>query len=291
MNFSFMTVSFPVDEETLQEMKAVCAQSYQSDGVHYESILNLPTAQNYEAKGFFVLVYNDENDQLVGFASAIDLMGFNTFEWSIVVSPMYRMIGLGDAIYQVVRDGLAARESNGDLALMMEGIESGAAFLQKRNYVYSFSEATLQVAAEETALPAHMTIRPFSLNDTEALVKVLTGAFGDTVEEAQDLIAFNAQTEGLLLWVAEVDDKVVGTVTTRKEGEAQWISALAVHPKAGRQGIGTALLNSVKQLAFTGGEKVVLLDVEIENNQALAVYEKAGFTKSAQVDYFAYHPK
>lgn len=52
MNFSFMTVSFPVDGETYNEMKALCEEVHHADGVHYESILNLPTAQNSEVTGF-----------------------------------------------------------------------------------------------------------------------------------------------------------------------------------------------------------------------------------------------
>lgn len=291
MNFSFMTVSFPIDAETLAEIKDVCAQAYEADAVHYESILNVPVAQNYDAQGFFVLVYNDESDQLVGVASAIDMMGLNTYEWTIVVAPMYRQIGLGDAIYNVVRDGLKVRGSNGELALMMEGVGQGRQFLEQRHYAYSFSEATLEVPAEAVVLPAHIKVRPFASNDTDALVAVFSEAFGDTLEEAQDLIDFNAETEGLELWVAEVVGAVVGTVTTRKEGDAQWISALAVHPNAAGQGVGTALLQFVKDMAFTAGEKVVMLDVEIENDRALSVYEKAGFTKSAQIDYFAYAPR
>ncbi|MFF5994131.1 GNAT family N-acetyltransferase [Lysinibacillus sp. KU-BSD001] len=288
MNFSFMTVSFPVDAETLREMKGLCEEAYKTDGVHYESILNLPNAQNYEASGFFVLVYNDEDNQLVGLASAIDLLGLNTYEWSIVVLPMYRQIGLGDAVYQVVREGLEVRGADGELALMMEGVVSGKAFLEKRGYVYSFSEATLEARAEKVETRDNVTIRPFKLTDTEALVDIFCEAFGDLQEEALELITFNSQTEGLVLWVAEENGTVVGTVTTRKEGDAHWVTALAVHPTYGGRGIGTELLNSVKQFAFSGGEQFVLLDVELDNNQALAVYQKAGFSKSAQVDYFAF---
>ena len=288
MNFSFMTVSFPVDGETYSEMKALCEEAHQADGVHYESILNLPTARNSEASGFFVLVYNDEEDRLVGLASAIDLLGLNTFEWSIVVSPMYRRIGLGDAVYNVLREGLEVRGADGELALMMEGEESGLAFLTKRGYVYSFSEATLEARPVQTEERPGLTIRPFASQDTEDLADIFIEAFGDMREEALELIAFNTQTEGLVLWVAEEAGKVVGTVTTRKEGDAQWITAFAVHPAEGGRGIGTAILNFVKMLAFKQGEKRVLLDVELENSHALTVYEKAGFSKSAQVDYFAY---
>ena len=291
MNFSFMTVSFPVDVETYNEMKTLCEEANQVDGVHYEAILNLPHAQHDQASGFFVLVYNDTNDQLVGLAGAIDLMGFNTFEWSILVSPMYRRIGLGDAIYKVLQEGLEVRGSDGELALMMEGITCGRVFLEKRGYLYSFSEATLEAHAEQVEKRQGLTIRPFASKDTEELIEVFCEAFGDMREEAQDLIAFNTHTEGLVLWVAVENDAVVGTVTTRKEGDAQWVTALAVHPKYSGRGIGTALLNSVKQLAFNGQEKRVLLDVELENNRALVVYEKAGFYKCAQVDYFAFSRK
>lgn len=288
MNFSFMTVSFPVDRETYSEMKALCEEVHHADKVHYESILNLPTAQNSEVSGFFVLVYNDEDDRLVGLASAIDLLGLNTFEWSIIVSPMYRRIGIGDAIYHVLREGLEVRGAEGELALMMEGVESGLVFLEKHGYVYSFSEATLEARAEQSESHPGLKIRPFAAKDTESLVDIFSEAFGDLREEALELIHFNTHTEGLVLWVAEEDGNIIGTVTTRKEGEAQWITAFAVHPDAGGRGIGTAILCFVKQLAFQNGEKHVLLDVELENDRALAVYKKAGFSKAAQVDYFAY---
>ena len=291
MNFSFMTVSFPVDLETYNEMKALCQEAYKVDGVHYESILNLPHAQNYEAIGFFILVYNDEDDRLVGLASAIDLIGLNTFEWSILVSPMYRRIGLGDAIYNVLQEGREARGAAGELALMMEGVSCGRAFLEKHGYVYSFSEATLEAHAEQVEIRQGLTIRPFASKDTEELIEVFCEAFGDMREEARDLITFNTHNEELVLWVAIENDAVVGTVTTRKEGDAQWVTVLAVHPKYGGRGIGTALLNSVKKLAFDGGEKHVLLDVELDNNRALVIYEKAGFCKCAQVDYFAFSGK
>ena len=256
MNFSFMTVSFPVDIETYNEMKALCEEAHKADGVHYESILNLPNARNDKASGFFIVVYNDVDDQLVGLASAIDLMGLNTFEWSIVVSPMYRRIGLGDTIYNVLQEGLEVRGSDGELALMMEGVSSGRTFLEKRGYVYSFSEATLQARAEQVEIRQGLTIRPFASKDTEELIGIFCEAFGDMREEAQDLITFNTHTEALVLWVAVENDTVVGTVTTRKEGDTQWVTALAVHPKYGGRGIGTALLNSVKQLAFNGEEKM-----------------------------------
>ena len=88
------------------------------------------------------------------------------------------------------------------------------------------------------------------------------------------------------MWTAEIDGNVVGTVTTRKEGEVEWVTAFAVAPNKQGQGIGTQILNLVKDYTVRNGEKTILLDVEIENSSALRVYEKAGFIKSTQLDYY-----
>ena len=288
MNFSAITVSFPVDEETYAELTTLCKEATQTDGACYHTVLNLPIAKSYESKGFYVLVYNDDEDKLVGAASAVDLMGLDTYEWSMLVAPMYRQLGIGDALLNVLREGMATRGADGELAIMVESSNYGREFLQSRGYVYSFSEATFEAKAEVAALRADLVIRQFQSKDTEALVDIFSGAFGDMREESLELIHFNTTTAGLILWVAEQAGEVVGTVTTRKEGEVQWITAFAVAPNMQGQGIGTSLLNWVKDIALRGGEKTILLDVEVENDQALAVYEKAGFMKSSQVDYFVY---
>lgn len=288
MNFSVMTTSFPVDDITYDEIVQLCNSSFEIDAVHYDGVLNLSVAKDYDAHGFFVLLYNDTEDALVGVASAIDLMGFNTFEWSILVHPMYRNIGLGETLYNTVQKGLQVRGANGQLALMMENKKSyGKTFLQNHSFAYSFSEATLEAKAEASNWPSNITIRPYNATDTAALVDVLVEAFGDENEEALDLIEYNANHEELKLWVAELNGEVIGTVTTRKEGDSQWITALAVHPKAERQGVGSALIYSVKHRAYLQDEHFVKLDVELMNDRALNIYNKTGFMKVAQIDYFA----
>lgn len=289
MNFSFMTVSFPVDEMTFNEMVQLCDESFIADQVHYNKILNIPSAMNYEAIGFFVLAYHDESDRLVGMASAVDLIGLNTYEWSILVHPMYRKMGIGNILYEVTQQALKDRQSAGDLALMMEKERSfNKQFVERKGYSYSFSEVTLETRAQFAEVPADFCMRPFEQRDTEILAETFQLAFGDTEEEAFDLIDFNSTDERLRMWTAERNGQVVGTVTTRKEGEAQWITAFAVHPKFGRQGNGTAILQFVKNFAASNGEKLILLDVELENKQALSVYEKVGFSKSEQIDYYHY---
>lgn len=287
MNFSFMTVSFPVDEMTYNEMVQLCDESYVKDQVRYNKILNVANAMNYEASGFFVLAYHDESDQLVGMTSAIDLIGLNTYEWSMLVHPMFRKLGVGTQLYELTQKSLKARQSAGELALLMEQESSfNKQFLQSKGYNYSFSEVTLEAHAEFTEVPINFTMRPFEPTDSKRLVETFMQAFGDTEEEAIDLINFNTTDERLSMWTAERNGEVVGTVTTRKEGNVQLITAFAVHPQFERQGNGTAILQFIKNYAASNGEKLIVLDVELDNIQALSVYEKVGFRKTEQVDYY-----
>lgn len=288
MNFSIMTISFPMDELTRQELQQLCNESIETDRVQYDAILNISLATDYEAKGFIVLAYDDEADRLIGAASAIDLMGLYTFEWSLLVHPMYRGIGLGTALYNRLQQELEVRNAAGQLALMMaQKGEVGQRFLQHRNFAYSFSEASLLAQAQQSQWPQSIEIREFQEGDTSSLIDVFKDAFGDDDQEALELIQYNASNEELRLWVALLDQEVIGTVTTRRTEDAEWITALAVHSRMTGQGIGTALIDKVKQLAFEEGLASVKLDVELENERALAIYEKTGFIISSQVDYFA----
>lgn len=286
MNISITTASFPIDMQTLEEIKGLCNVAFEVDGYHYENTLNMALATDYEAKGFFVLAYNDDTEELVGVASAIDVIGLQTYEWSMVVAPMYRRIGIGTALASVMQEGFAQRGAEGELALIVAGAPYGQTFMERMGYAYSFSEATLEAKAEALKKKTDVTIRRYE-NEHAALVEIFGEAFGDLPEESEELIAFNTSTEGRVLWIACLEEKVVGTVTSAKEGDVQWVTALAVHPDFEGQGIGTALLAWIKDYAFQNGEHFVMLDVEIENEKALRVYEKVGFLTTMQIDYFA----
>ena len=288
MNFSAITVSYPIDQETYEEINQLCENAEQTDLKSYRSVINLAMAKSSDARGFFVLVYDDEQNQLAGVASAVDLMGLNTYEWSIVVDPMYREIGIGLTLYNVLKEGLSMRGSDGDLALAVDGGHFGEQYLQSIGYEYSFSEATLEANAVEAMEPFSFTMRPFEQKDTVALCEIFSQGFGDTTEESLQLIEFNSMTEGICLWVAERNRDVIGTVTTRQDGDGHWVTALAVHPSFGGRGIGSEIIRWVKDYVARSGGRVVFLDVEIDNARALAIYEKNGFMISSQIHFYVF---
>lgn len=285
MNISVITVSFPLDGETLEEVRALCEEATANDYRLYETIMNVPVAGSFDSKGFMVLAYDDDQDKVVGAASAIDLMGLHTYEWSLVVAPMYRKIGIGTALVEVLQAGFVERGAEGQLALVVEGAPFSREFIEGSGYAYSFSEATLETKAEPVDLRKDIQIETYN-GEKDQLVAIYSEAFGDLPEESEELILFNTSYDGRKLWVARQDGEIVGTVTTAEEGDVQWVTALAVHPRHEGQGVGTALLSYTKDFASRSGAKFVMLDVEIENSKALSVYEKAGFMKAQQIDYY-----
>ncbi|UNT57907.1 GNAT family N-acetyltransferase [Lysinibacillus capsici] len=285
MNISVMTVSFPLDGETLKEVKLLCEEATVQDYRVYETIMNVPMASSFENKGFMVLAYEDDKDLLVGAASAIDLMGLHTYEWSLVVTPAYRQKGIGTVLVEGIQVGLKERGAEGQLAVVIDGSPYGHTFIENKGFTYSFSETTLETKAEPVTLRDDINIQAYNGEQAE-LITIYCEAFGDLPEESEELIAFNTSTNGRELWIAYRDGAVVGTVTTAKENEIQWVTALAVHPNCEGQGIGTALLSFSKDYASKVGAAFVMLDVEVDNKKALSVYEKAGFMKAQQIDYY-----
>jgi len=288
MNISVMTVSFPLDGETLKEVTLLCEEATVHDYRVYETALGVPMAGSFETKGFMVLAYEDDKDVLVGVASAIDLMGLHTYEWSLVVTPTYRQKGIGTTLVETLQAGLQERGAEGQLAVVIDGSPFGHTFIENKGFIYSFSEATLETRAESVKLSKDVEITPYAGEQAE-LIAIYSEAFGDLPEESEELIAFNTSTNGRKLWLARKDGEVVGTVTTAQENEIQWVTALAVHPNCEGQGIGTAMLSFSKDYASKIGAKFVMLDVEIDNGKALSVYEKAGFMKAQQIDYYVKH--
>lgn len=284
LNICTMKTSYPIDDITYQEIVQLLQNATAEDGVQYQLLMNEANWRNPQAHGFLVLAYDDQ-DELVGVINALDLFGLNTYEWSTVVSPKFRRLGVGSLLVEGFVKGLEERAATGELALTLHDYR-GNAFILKHGYEYSSSEATLQAIAEECPLHGNLTIRLYEPQDRDVLVEIFNAGFDDLPEETDDLITLNTTTAGHLLWVAEIAGKVVGTVTTVQEEDGMWVTALATHPKEQRQGIGTALLNWVKTNAARKGCGRVLLDVEIDNEQALSLYKKAGFVIIRQIDYF-----
>jgi len=276
MNISLSIESFPLDSQTINDMKKLLA-IFQKD---YSVVLQEPVWDQPHTRGFAVVAYTDEGE-LIGFATSVDIIGLHHYEWSAVVHPDYRRQSIGSALAEGIHHGHTQREAESELAAFIEDQEA-AGFLASLGYSEDFKEIQLGVAALETVdLPEGVAVTQFN-EEREELESLLRAAFD---EEVIPVMAHNLEEAGRDVWLMKKDGKLVATATLVAEEDALWVTAFAVHPEEQGKGYGQAFLAWSRNLAHQQGKQQVLLDVETDNN-ALGVYTKAGFQPINTVAYW-----
>ncbi|AYC28683.1 GNAT family N-acetyltransferase [Paenisporosarcina cavernae] len=283
MTIDLMTISIPIDTDTAEEVTEFLQYAIQEDTLNYELLLNMDVLVDVSARGFLCAAY--KGDELVGVASAFDMIGLHVYEWSMVVHPDYRGEKIGMRLYAEVQKQLELRDANEDTALTFDAREVPRKFLASVGYHLQFSEATMQASSAIGNEKNFTLIRLVESNHPD-LKKVLMQAFGDTEAEAEALIDWNLEHPKCHMFEYREKDKTIATVTAVESDHALWVTALATLPMHQGKGIGTTLLAFVKHLAAQMEKAFVLLDVELENEEALKLYERAAFTKQHQVDFY-----
>lgn len=286
MDISVMTVSIPVDMETLEEMEVLIEEAAHVDLIDYNHLLSTKELTDYFLKGFVILAYSDESDQLVGVLTAIDRLATLDYEWSAVVLPSARKLGIGGKMLQELDRNLQIRGVSRDIALVADVAKAGQYMLTTRGYSYELSEMTMVANADSIQGNSPYEITCF-VNEEEELIEVLKNAFGDSEEEAKEMIAFNLQTPNRKLMLAKEAGKVLGTATIVENEDQLWITGLAVHKEAQGKGVATALLSWCKHEAYKAGITSVFLDVETDNDIAFSIYEKQGFQTVANTLFYS----
>lgn len=276
MNISLSIESFPLDSETINDMKNFLA-AFQRD---YRTVLQEPLWEKFDARGFAVVAYTEEGE-LIGFATSVDIIGLHHYEWSVIVHPEYRRQSIGSALAEGIQHGHAQRGAEEELAVCIDDLEA-AKFLSNLGYSEDFKEIQLGAEAlENMNLPEGVTVTPFD-GEREELEALLQAAFD---EEVIPVIAHNLEEAGRDVWVMKKGGKLVASATLIAEEDSLWVTAFAVHPDQQGQGYGQSFLAWSRNLAFQQGKQQVLLDVETDN-QAIGVYEKAGFQPVHTVAYW-----
>ncbi|AQQ54370.1 GNAT family N-acetyltransferase [Planococcus lenghuensis] len=276
MELALSIESFPLSEETDRDMNNLL----DGLGTDYRTVTGASVWRLPDVRGFAVLAYTEEGE-LKGFATAIDIVNLDQYEWSAVVSPDIRRQSVGAALAEGIRHGLKQRGAEGELAACVEE-EGAAAFIQSLGYKPAFKE--IQLAApllRDYELPSGMEVVLADEEEAEA-ERVLTAAFD---ENMLPVIAYNMADESRQVWLMRKDGRAVASAATLAEDGHLWVTAFGTHPDEQGKGYGKAFLHWCRQLAARMELRDVMLDVETEN-EALALYERSGFTPVTTVAYW-----
>jgi len=138
--------------------------------------------------------------------------------------------------------------------------------------------------SDGAAAAGSISIRPFAVDDTEAIVALWRAAglvkpWNDpyldierklTVQPELFLVAVTGQASG-------VGEDLVGTAMVGYEGHRGWVNYLAVADPSRGTGLGRALMDEAERLLTERGCPKLNLQVRTSNTEVIAFYERLGY--------------
>lgn len=204
----------------------------------------------------------------------------------IVVDPDHRRRGHGTSLLtQLLAAGESQFWAHGDLPAAQalaatKHLEPARTLLVLR--------LEMDAPPEPERVPDGVAIRAFEPDDVDAIVAVNGRAFASHPEQgAMDRADFDQRASSdwfdpAGLFVAEREGHVVGFHWTKVEHGIGEVYVVGVDPSEQGSGLGTALTARGLRHLHESGLRTVDLYVEGDNDPALAVYRRLGFTEHAR---------
>jgi RimJ/RimL family protein N-acetyltransferase len=109
----------------------------------------------------------------------------------------------------------------------------------------------------------------------------------DPMEKDDFKLIYNELLPTNTLFVAELNDEVIGTYRlirkTHRQADTVYLGGFTIKSSHKGQGLGTGILNHIKEEAASLGIKRIELTVDIQNEAAINLYEKTGFEKEGYI--------
>jgi ribosomal protein S18 acetylase RimI-like enzyme len=135
-------------------------------------------------------------------------------------------------------------------------------------------------------------IRPFRAADYDRVMELWAECGLPLKPKGRDSRASIASQLGqanVHFLVAEEGGKgrVIGTVLATHDGRKGWINRLAVDPEQRKRGLGRRLVREAERWLESQGLDILACLIEEANAVSMAVFERLGYKKHADIIYFA----
>jgi ribosomal protein S18 acetylase RimI-like enzyme len=130
-----------------------------------------------------------------------------------------------------------------------------------------------------------MEIRPYEERDEEAVAKLWREVFPDSPpwNVPEEDIRRKLEVQRELFLVASIDEEIMGTAMAGYDGHRGWVYCVAVAPAYRRESVGRALMERVERDLTRMGCHKLNLQVRKSNEEAVAFYEKLGYSVEDRV--------
>lgn len=231
------------------------------------------------------MFYNDET--LIGYIGICQFNG-ETLEVNGMVLPPYRRQGVFSKLFSVVKDEWSNRKPVDMLLLSDHNSLSGLAFIKQTDAQYDNSEYEMLLKGDpKLGTTLHdLTLRKANNNDAKEIARQNEIYFHIDAKEADLILPEEEANKGLNIYLAEYENVIIGKVHLEVQDGIGGIYGLGVLPEYRRKGYGREiLLHAVKKLKEKQvGE--IMLQVAVENKNALDLYKSCGFDGTSTMDYY-----
>lgn len=245
-------------------------------------------------------------DSVVGYGAAAGLGSRGAVEFT--VHPDFRGRGLGTRLWKALLSRLEDRGSADNAWAWSHGNHPAAASLAQK-YGYRAERTLLQLQTPPIAelelppldTPSGISLRAFEPGDEEAWVAVNNAAFAWHPEQANQTVEdvrSRTQAEDFNprdVVIAEEGGRLIGFHDTKMHDDhpsgvrVGEVYVIAVDPDVHAKGIGNALMVAgMRDMIDRRGAQMLELYVEDDNDKALGLYRRLGFTH--RIEHISYAP-
>jgi ribosomal protein S18 acetylase RimI-like enzyme len=274
--------------EQLEQVRRLAALCEERDGASMEARLDFGTLESGLAdSSSCVLRYADGG--LVGFAGMYYYGDITKAELVILVHPDFRRRGIGRALLHTVR--LLCRECGVMQLLLVVPRDSlpAAAFAREVGTCHFHAEYTLDLDTSKipSAVPTShpVELRRAGTDDIPVMAAIAGAAFAFPFQEEEDALRRLMRDVARTTWLAAQDGLPVGVIQSAESDGLVFIVHFAVRPGMQGQGIGRQMLLAIVRGLLGTGRQRITIEVETDNQHALALYESCGFVTVSATDY------
>ena len=136
-----------------------------------------------------------------------------------------------------------------------------------------------------------LKIRPFKKQEYDAVInlwkKVKLPIKPRGRDKRQNIEREISSPGHAIFLVAELNNKIIGTILGTHDGRKGWINRLAVHPEFQHQGVGSLLVHEVEEQLHKMGIEITACLIEDYNQTSMEFFQKIGYIKHKDILYLS----
>jgi ribosomal protein S18 acetylase RimI-like enzyme len=228
-----------------------------------------------------------DKDKLVGYIGICEF-GRGTMEVNGMVHPEYRRRGIFKRLFSLVKDEWQKRESKKMLLLSDNNSIAGLEFIKSTEAIHAHSEYEmfLKNEVDKNSILNNVVLRKAMNEDGREIA--LQNSIYFNMEFKEEDISMPEEEEkcGSYIYMAEVNNKIIGKVHLEISDGIGGIFGLGVLPQHRKKGYGRAILVGAIEKLREKNSKDIMLQVEAKNSNALNLYKSCGFQETSTMDYY-----